>query len=54
MIHFNIKLPNLKSKVSRTYEMSRTWSDGVLEYWGIKRRHPTFRHYSSTPKLINN
>jgi len=40
-----------KSKVSRTYEMSRTWSNGVLEYWGIKRRHPTFRHYSSTPVL---
>jgi len=31
--------------------MSRTRSNGVLEYWDIKRRHPTFRHYASTPVL---
>jgi len=31
--------------------MSRTWSTGVLEYWGIKRKLPTFKHQSSTPVL---
>jgi len=42
-----------KLKVLKTYEMFRTWSNGVLEYWGINRKQPTFRHYTSTPKIIN-
>jgi len=28
-----------KSKVSETYEMPRTWSNGVLEYWAIECTH---------------
>jgi hypothetical protein len=38
-------------RLPEVLERSRSWSIGVVEFWGIKKRYQSFSHYSNTPVL---